>query len=782
MMKNLRNKLNTLPERKVQFLFGVMAIILLLGFQWFFHFQIVDYQKENLLPIKHHVVLNTFKGVDNLTLKSNAVKDDKIDSVEIVKDHFFDFNVFIQFLLSLILPVVFFAIFRKKGTSLFLTSFFILLLTIFIFSRVHSDYLNITAQLLLLSILEIGFFWIFWKMEIYPTPFLLPLFIILTISIFYHNYLGDGLGLTDRLSVPIESVSCRGNCKDFILCNHETEECDKIPDEYITKLPCIENKKICDDIPDEDKNKYIFEENGVEIVNIVKIDKQKMKNKLDEVLALGIYGEEGKSITLDQTQDVSDINKYRRASKNSKEHFKYLMYGFLCFLISMLLVKYVSSAFGSNDLFRKFPRLREFPKLRKFPRLRKFFESDDLMFRFILLLFLLVVMVIGGLIYLKYYTTIHVPSSLVKVTSFVEVLKLLAIFLTIIGYEKINKNGWNLWLYISALILSGMVILVAKDLGNALILGIIVLLVLFIAHPWKKKVFGVIILLIIVALIVPAYIFFIQDYEMRWRFKDTWNIDKPLYRCEVAEEDKEFSEEIAKAKQTSSKKSFFSTEEKNEICYEVDDDNKIAGFKRVKNCTDSEDKNFKKCKRDNFFLEILGVDDFKCDTKNYKSLNCHKQVNNDTRLAIFAILKDGLLSSPDGFKENTFLLNNRYMYTDFVFCGLIAFFGLPVMILVIGSLFILILNCRVKPKQCGNNYKHFLYSNIMITILATQALIHIGGNLNVIPFTGVILPFLSRGGASTIVSFCTLGFALGGFISDQFMSNILSKIRSFFNH
>ena len=78
----------------------------------------------------------------------------------------------------------------------------------------------------------------------------------------------------------------------------------------------------------------------------------------------------------------------------------------------------------------------------------------------------------------------------------------------------------------------------------------------------------------------------------------------------------------------------------------------------------------------------------------------------------------------------------------------------------------------------------------MVIILATQAVIHIGGNLNIIPFTGVILPFLSKGGASTIVVFITLGLALGGLVSDEFtywdsakfIFSVSEKIRRLFKN
>jgi len=575
-----------------EFVSGKLALVFLLLFQLMFYLAVVEQNESNLLPIRHVIKINTFEEktpeAGNVTLSRYQT-----DSVEIVKGHFFDFNI--------------------------------------------------TVQLLLLSLFEIIFFRVFRKMKIYPTPFLIPLFIILTVSIFYHNYLGHRI--IDRFSVPVEQILCNGNC--------DSEE------KYITA-----------------KTKEKEGEKAKEF----KIDKHKLGEIVNE--AAKIYPVDRRTkITLDSqkdpTSEESAVNKYKRASADSKNHFKWICFGLAAFITSMIFAKF-------------------FSKVKNF--------SDK---KFQILTVLSLIICIAGFCFAKW-------TSLPVTTILVEILKLVAILLTVVGYEKINKNKKNFVLYFVTL-LCETGLLFFLDLGNAIILGIIVILVLFLTFPLKKKYYLVLIpFFVAVPLIIGIFFVNIENYKPNenndnmWRLFDTFDgLTQPQYYCEKTEKDKTTK--------------FFSFSNENGHC---------------------------------------------------------RQVNTDNRLAMFAVLKDGLQGGGhSGFKENTFLLNNNYMYTDFVFCGLIAFFGIWLAIMVVFCIGVLIWNCNIQPKECGNNYKHFLYSNIMVVILGVQTLIHIGGNLNVIPFTGVILPFLSKGGASTIVVFATLGFALSGLVSDDFYDDSMSVFR-----
>ena len=656
------NILKKITDR--EFISGIPALICLLFFQWTLYFALVGTNEDNLLPIRHGLEVYMPKEELESGKKSNQTGGQSADAHQETPEY---------------IQIVGYAPYETDSVEVVKGHFGV----------------NITTQLLVLSILAIIFFVIFRKMGIYPAPFLIPLFIILTVSIFYHNYLGHRI--TDK--VYLKSLECVGNCDSG----------------NVTVLRCSGNKCWnCSKNPDA--NECI--EKATKLKEL-KIDGRK-KDK-----ALKTYPTAyGKFISLDKEdpdEKESGINKYKRGANDSKTHFLFIIFGLCCFFAAMIFAKI-------------------FSKIKNF---------DDYEFRFLVILSI-VACVIGGIIAKKFG----------GVTSLVEFLKLLAILLTVVGYEKINKNLTNLVHYIILLVFEMGVLFFVQDFGNLLILGIIVGLVFFLTFPWKK-IFLIAAPFLVVVLIICGYFFYKYihpDGNMLWRLKDTWSgLTEPTYKCTITGGDEKLV--------------FFSKDRSRAICYKKNDKNETTGFVMVKNCEPMKDNaGFKECDIDREFSK--GDDDgtgkIQCNAKNnYHRQGC-EQVDTDPRLAMFAILKDGFFGGHTGFKENTFLLNNRYMYTDFVFCGLIAFFGIGLTFLVVVSLIILIWNCNIKPKECGNNYKHFLYSNIMVIILATQAVIHIGGNLNVLPFTGVILPFLSKGGASTIVAFITLGLALGGLVSDDF--------------
>ena len=367
-----------------------LFVIFLLVFQWTLYHAIVDQSENNLLPIRHEIKINGFEETENfceqgwmqkvfgknvgknekcvdyldsetekkLVLIANSVKTYQTESVEIVKGHFnlVDWNISIQLLLLSILAVVFFVVFRFMG--------------------------------------------------IHPTPFLVPLFIILTVSIFYHNYLGHEI--KDRLSVSIKAVACTENCDNKGNKNEDlvgTINCNVCKKNWRGKEEC---RYICKGIPEE----YITQEKDEEdkIITVVRIDKEKMKKKLSEAVASGIYPEnQGELIKLNQEnldKKRNDINKYNRASATSREHFLFLIIGLLfCFFISMITVKLVS-------------KLKDF---------------DDSEFRFLICLSIVVGL---GIVVIETF----IMDKREGVTSLGEFLKISAIFLTVIGYEKINKN------------------------------------------------------------------------------------------------------------------------------------------------------------------------------------------------------------------------------------------------------------------------------------------------------------------------------------------------------
>jgi hypothetical protein len=61
---------------------------------------------------------------------------------------------------------------------------------------------------------------------------------------------------------------------------------------------------------------------------------------------------------------------------------------------------------------------------------------------------------------------------------------------------------------------------------------------------------------------------------------------------------------------------------------------------------------------------------------------------------------------------------------------------------------------------CAPDLFRRLFASGITAYLGIQALLIIGGNLRILPLTGVTLPFLSYGGSSLLTSFVTLLFLL----------------------
>lgn len=772
------NKEKEQEYKKLNKITSILAFIFLTAFQLAFYCAVVD-KNRNLLPFRHEIQVDTFtfqefsqeysqedSGITPLKFdtKQNSYQT---DSVEIVEGHFGNWNI--------------------------------------------------QLQLLCLAGFAIICFFIFWCLGIHPAPFLVPLFIILTISVFYHNYLGTRI--IDSVSVPIERVLCE-NCRNEDVkikkCEEKADCYKQIPDKYITAEDTKGNK-----------------------IKELKLDKQKIRKVLQEAKAMGAFKIYPKSTRVpielnpqkNPTQEESNNNKYERASKPAKTHFGYVFLGICAFLIAIIAVKVFSKKVDVTE--KKF---LGFIGLWICLCILGYFLAKDNEWKFTL----------------------------------VEFLKLFVILITVVGYEKIRKSKLCLCLYIVGVAIEIAIVLFGLlDFGNLLILLTIVWLMCFLAIPFGKLpsilanlikiifMLSPVLAVVVVVLVcnwfdknteyILEYVDSVFEYvpefmpekiknlkgkfkvnHIMWRIPDTGDgLTTPLCQMTIRGEKGEWSysfftrERVHQICDNDENTGFYDVKEckdkpvetecdatkvitciltdgkpancekvprvdSREVfikdyckfvdnrCSQKDDENEKISIYEVKNCEDKKAEKecsvIKECKKENNNVTCTSKDS---ERKKFYTKKCRKespecnQVNTDPRLAMFAVLKDGFGGGSTGFKENTFLLNNKYMYTDFVFLGLIAFFGIGITFLVVACLFILIWKCNVTQEESGDNYKHFLYSNIMVVIFGAQTIIHIGGNLNIIPLTGVTLPFLSRGGASTVVSFITLGLALGGLVSDD---------------
>ena len=135
------------------------------------------------------------------------------------------------------------------------------------------------------------------------------------------------------------------------------------------------------------------------------------------------------------------------------------------------------------------------------------------------------------------------------------------------------------------------------------------------------------------------------------------------------------------------------------------------------------------------------------------------------RHGLLAMVRGGILGT--GLADSRYATANYAANCDFAYSVLVSIFGAGIGLLMAGCFVELVLSGRMSLKQSGQDLYLFHYSNIVLSVLAVQTLVHIGGNLNLLPFTGVVLPFVSEGGSNMLSSCLCVGIALGGKLPDK---------------
>ncbi|MEO6398060.1 MAG: FtsW/RodA/SpoVE family cell cycle protein [Tepidiformaceae bacterium] len=98
--------------------------------------------------------------------------------------------------------------------------------------------------------------------------------------------------------------------------------------------------------------------------------------------------------------------------------------------------------------------------------------------------------------------------------------------------------------------------------------------------------------------------------------------------------------------------------------------------------------------------------------------------------------------------------------TDYIFDSIAEELGLAGALGVV-LLYILLLFAGLRVALAQQDEYGRLLTAILSLLIAIQAAVIIGGNLRVIPTTGITLPFVSYGGSSLVVNFVLLGLILG---------------------
>ena len=117
--------------------------------------------------------------------------------------------------------------------------------------------------------------------------------------------------------------------------------------------------------------------------------------------------------------------------------------------------------------------------------------------------------------------------------------------------------------------------------------------------------------------------------------------------------------------------------------------------------------------------------------------------------ALISIGSGGFLGQ--GYGQGT-QVQSRFLkvrHSDFIFSAAAQEFGFVGILLVILFLFFVILRCLRAARLAGDTYGALIAYGVA-TMIAFQTVVNIGVNLNLLPATGLTLPFVSYGGSSLL--------------------------------
>lgn len=101
-----------------------------------------------------------------------------------------------------------------------------------------------------------------------------------------------------------------------------------------------------------------------------------------------------------------------------------------------------------------------------------------------------------------------------------------------------------------------------------------------------------------------------------------------------------------------------------------------------------------------------------------------------------------------------------YAYNDFIFPVILHEFGAVFGIIVLMMYLFIIIRAIMIARRSRTVF-HALLSVGCAALIGLQTFVIIGGNIKLIPLTGVTLPFISSGGTSLISSLCVIGLLQG---------------------
>ena len=98
----------------------------------------------------------------------------------------------------------------------------------------------------------------------------------------------------------------------------------------------------------------------------------------------------------------------------------------------------------------------------------------------------------------------------------------------------------------------------------------------------------------------------------------------------------------------------------------------------------------------------------------------------------------------------------KVRHSDFIFSALSEEFGFVGAVIVIATLAFIIYRCLRAARLSSDTYGALIAYGAA-SLIAFQTIVNVGMNLNLLPVTGLTLPFVSYGGSSLMTLFIAIG-------------------------
>jgi rod shape determining protein RodA len=125
--------------------------------------------------------------------------------------------------------------------------------------------------------------------------------------------------------------------------------------------------------------------------------------------------------------------------------------------------------------------------------------------------------------------------------------------------------------------------------------------------------------------------------------------------------------------------------------------------------------------------------------------------------ALVSIGSGGLFGQGYGHGTQVQLRFLQVRQTDYIFSAMANEFGFVGIVVVLGLLAFVIIRCLRAAKLASDVYGSMIAYGFA-TLIFFQTIVNVGVNLNVIPVTGLTLPFISYGGSSLMSLLIGIGF------------------------